>query len=196
MHVISHPRWSDWDAWMCTMMILMPLVDWDVACMYIYIMYNDTPPVPQIEIRRPLCLAWGGGVREEQSSVLDSTAAVASPCMFLSIHGIHPIHVSTPRTPRFTFFVHLLGLFTSLSWNGFIGSCFLSTYWGPLPFLLTVSKVPLRPRVDGLRRHRLRLTALGCRWCLAFSDPLPTSFIFVSVARCFWSTWGPYILLF
>lgn len=34
------------------MMILMPLVDWDVACIYIYIytIYNAAPPVPQINM--------------------------------------------------------------------------------------------------------------------------------------------------
>jgi len=32
-----------------------------------------------MNIRRPLCLARGGGVREEQSQFIDSTGAVASP---------------------------------------------------------------------------------------------------------------------
>ena len=67
-----------------------------------------------LQIRRPLCLAWGGGVREElQSLILDSTAAVASPCMPLSIHGIHIIHARLRHVC-----CHLPGAFY-FSFNGF-----------------------------------------------------------------------------
>ena len=69
---------------------------------------------PIWKIRRPLCLAWGGGVREElQSLILDSTAAVASPCMPLSIHGIHIIHARLRHVC-----CHLPGAFY-FSFNGF-----------------------------------------------------------------------------
>ena len=44
--------------------------------------------------------------------------------------------------------------------------------------LLRVSKVPLRPGVEGLH---FGCCGLGFRWCLAVSHPLPTSFIFVFV---------------
>ena len=51
---------------------------------------------------------------EEQSLVLDSTAAVASPGMPLSIHGIHPIHA------RFRHVCcHFPGALYYFSFNGF-----------------------------------------------------------------------------
>ena len=84
----------------------------------------------------------------QRCPVLDSTAAVASPCMFLSIHGIHSIHVSTPRTPRFTFFVHLLGLKAAFL------ACLSSDSGGLWVFRIQLLS---RQRLEGLRTHRFWL---------------------------------------
>ena len=43
----------------------------------------------------------------------------------------------------------------------------------------------------GCERTVFGLPELGFRWCLAFSDPLPTSFIFVSVQVRLLTCYGP-----
>ena len=45
--------------------------------------------------------------------------------------------------------------------------------------------------MEGLRTQGFWLPELGFWWCLAFSDPLPTSFIFVSVQVRLLTCYGP-----
>ena len=98
-------------------------------------------------IRRPLCLAWGGGVREEQSKAIVLTA---SSCMLLSIHGIHPIHVSTPHN-AWTCRLHgIHPIHVSTPRNA--GACLLC--------ILTVSKLQLGHREARLRTHGFWLVGL------------------------------------
>ena len=86
----------------------------------------------------------------------DSTASLASLCIFLACLG-QPVHVYGVPATSFTF--RLRHAF----YSGFEGA--------------------LSAACVGVANAALfGFPELGFRWCLAFSDPLPTSFLFASVA--------------
>ena len=64
---------------------------------------------------------------------------------------------------------------------GLVASRFLSTYCGHLLLLRGFQRCPFGTVWKGCERAVFGLPELGFRWCLAVSDPLPTSFIFAFV---------------
>ena len=64
---------------------------------------------------------------------------------------------------------------------GLVASRFLSTYCGHLLLLRGFQRCPFGTVWKGCERAVFGLPELGFRWCLAVSDPLPTSFIFALV---------------
>ena len=64
---------------------------------------------------------------------------------------------------------------------GLVASRFLSTYCGHLLLLRGFQRCPFGSVWKGCERAVFGLPELGFRWCLAVSDPLPTSFMFAFV---------------
>ena len=64
---------------------------------------------------------------------------------------------------------------------GLVASRFLPTYCGHLLLLRGFQRCPFGTAWKGCERAIFGLPELGFRWCLAVSDPLPTSFIFAFV---------------
>ena len=119
--------------------------------------WNPPTPLPCLRGRR----------KGRAKHGLDSTAAVASPYMLLSIH-VHTSHatflvhcrrasfLSLCRLGSATVFVHLLRPFIYFSLEGFEGV--------------------FRHRVEGFKRTVFGHFGFGFRWCLVVSHAWPTSF--------------------
>jgi len=135
---------------------------------------NPPTPLPCLRGRRK------GRTSEEQSLVLDSTAAVASPGMPLSIHGIHPIHA------RFRHVCcHFPGALYYFSFNGFSKVRFRSVWKGCECNVLACLRSEMRWflglftsiadlggvwlfRIHGRGAAFLRLSRLGCATFLVY----------------------------
>ena len=140
-----------------------------------------------MKIRRPLCLAWGGGVREEQSMVLTApqqwirchrclfgpvpcgrvAKAPIAVCVRSGCEGVRPFRIRCQRA-SFLSLCRLPHVFCP-------PMCSPTAVCGPVPVCF---KAPCGQVANVLF---FALPELGLCWRLAFSDPLPTSFIFVSV---------------
>ena len=144
-------------------------------------------------IRRPLCLAWGGGAREARSSALVAKSSMTEPHLCPArAWFVHPWH-----------FLYIPSMYPKLG-NGLhfclcpgeVAARFLPTYLPPpavlyLCFLSRFRSCSFGSVWKGCERTVFGLPELGFRWCLAFSDPLPTSFIFVSVQVRLLTCYGP-----
>ena len=108
-------------------------------------------------IRRPLCLAWGGGAREARS--IDSVFQWQHRIIGQPVHifGGQPVHVYGVPATSFTFRLR---------------HAFYSGFEGALSAAC----------VGGANAALFGFPELGFRWCLAFSHPLPMGFLFASVA--------------
>ena len=152
-----------------------------------------------IYIRRPLCLAWGGGVREEQSQSL--TAPELWPAHFVRVrwrHVFRSVQLSSVAKANSLTAPELWPAhFVRVRWRHVFRSVQLRSVANDLPFLsvqvrlliyllrsvfmpatvciFTVSKLRFRHREARLQTHGFWF---GFRWCSAFSHPSPTTSCF------------------